>query len=275
MNRMTNTMYGKYYKDLEYEYGITCKNTCKHYHNNHNAINRHITTKNFLLQCRKEKLIPTFIINRTKHLTGNMMNYITKGKMNNFLTRTNKQLLNIEITNIITKIMYLKRKTKIIQQKLYKLAPQHTINSFIHHIKHPKHNKTTSKTEKLDNKRIKLSLQQTNKIKYNPEWLKNLTTITIPKDIETMLAFGPKFAVFPNKNEVPIHNLIAGIENIISEFKDTGDTNTIRGKATTIISNHTKKTDQHINRRQLILRKAYTNTKKFLKKQPKHHNHKS
>ena len=63
-------MTGNYYNDLKYEYGITCKNTAKKYQNNNSAINRTIENKNFLIQCRKNKITPTFISNRTRGLMG-------------------------------------------------------------------------------------------------------------------------------------------------------------------------------------------------------------
>lgn len=74
-------MSGNYYKDLEYEYGITCKNTAKKYQNNNSAINRTIANKNFLILCRKNKIIPNFISNRTKNLMRETYTGKMKGKL--------------------------------------------------------------------------------------------------------------------------------------------------------------------------------------------------
>lgn len=78
---------------------------------------------------------------------------------------------------LMSRTKYLLQISKNIQNKLNKLAPQHIINSFIHHIKLPEHKRSTNKKQKLDDKLMKLTNNQTPKIKYNPDWLKNLTQI--------------------------------------------------------------------------------------------------
>lgn len=45
-----------------------------------------------------------------------------------------------------------------------------------------------------------------------------------------ILSYGPKFAGYPSKSEIPIDNLMADIEPIIASFKNKEDNNVIRGK---------------------------------------------
>ena len=103
---------------------------------------------------------------------------------------------------------------------------------------------------------------------YNKDWLKNLSSVQIPEDVNMILSLGPKFAVSQLKNEIPVNKIIADVEQIIPSFNDKENHNIIRGKAATIISQHVHKPKHLNNRKQLILHKAYINTKIFLKNHP-------
>ena len=257
-------MLGNFYKDLEYEHGITCKNTFKRYQNNYNSTIKSITTKNFLIRCRRNKIVPTFITNRTKYLMGQQLRIMMDKETKNLIQTTNRKILNVEIRNTISRISYLKNKAKNIHNKLYRLAPQHLVNNFIHNLKN--HNgKSPRSTNKLETKFVNLSRKQTPNIKYNTDWIKNMTDTHLPEEVQMMLALGPKFAVYQNKNEIPVSKIIADVEHIISNTKHVEEHNVIRGKAANIISNHIHTTNNKINRKQLILHNAYLKTKQFLK----------
>lgn len=109
---------------------------------------------------------------------------------------------------------------------------------------------------------------QTPKTHFNEEWLKNLTTPDVPKDVKMMLALGPKFAVYQTKYKVPINRIIADVEHIISDNNGTEIQNLIRVKASNIIPNHIYSTEKHMTSQQLSLRNAYRSTNIFLKNNP-------
>lgn len=257
-----------YYKDLEYEHGITCRNTAKKYQNNHNTMNRTEQTKQFLLKCRKNRLTPTFIINRTKHLMGRE----TATRMNievvSLIRETNRKILNIEIKDSMREMSYLKTKAKNLHNKLYRLAPQHIINTLISNIRNNNSISFSKKTTTLNSKYEKLIITQTPKIQYNKEWIKNLSDVSLPDDVLMMLALGPKFAVYQRKNEVPVGKIIADVENIISNSKNKQNHNLVRGQAANIISNHNHMVNHTISRKQLVLHQTYITTKKFLSANP-------
>ena len=154
------------------------------------------------------------------------------------------------------KIFQLKNNSKYYKQKLYKLAPRHTINQFIGHIKQSTQHKTIYK---LNKKYKKLEAAQTPTVSFNEELLKNLTTRIIPKDV--------KFAVQETRYDVPINRLIADVEHIITSNKDTENHNLNRGKASNIIANHLYKNNHFTTRKQLV-REAYKATKSFIQQNP-------
>lgn len=254
-------MLSNYYAELQYEYGITCKVTCKRYNNNYRAISRTINTRNVLIECRQQKILPTFIINRTKNLIPQTnTNDGAYGRIVQLIHKTNKHILNFEISHINRKIKYLKQKSKNLHNKLFRLAPQHIVNKFINNIRNPSRFSKTLKTEqndnKLTNKLNKLIQQQTPHISYNKDWLKNLSSIQIPEDVNMILSLGPKFAVGQLKNEIPVNKIIADVEQIIPSFNEKENHNIIRGRVASIISQHLQKSKHLNNRKQLILHKA-------------------
>lgn len=92
--------------------------------------------------------------------------------------------------------------------------------------------------------------------------------LKLPEDVHMMLALGPKFAVYQKKNEIPVSKIVADMEYILAAVENTEHHNTIRGKATNIMSNHFHKTNHQINNNQLRLHKAFINTKSFLRSHP-------
>lgn len=257
-----------YYYNLEWEYGIACKMTCKKYKNNHQSLQRAKRTRNFLIRCRKDRIIPTFIMNRTKDLVGYNRNNTLYGKKMALIQRTQRTILNLEISFIFKRIHKFEKISSVLRQKMYKLAPQHIMNEFIHSCKKPKQNQRNNNnmSEKQMAKFNKLVNEQTPMIKHNPDWFKNLSSVVIPEEIELILSLGPKFSVVQTKKEVPICNIISDVEDIISINENREIQNTIRGKVATVIMNHMHKTDHQINRRQQTFHRAQRRLKLFLKK---------
>lgn len=193
-----------------------------------------------------------------------------RGNILNLIQHTNRRILNLEISRSIAKTSYLQHKAKNLHAKLFRLAPQHVINKFVHYIRNPIKSHTLNKHNNhhqtvLETKVNKLIEQQAAKIQYNKDWLNNISSVDIPDDVHMILALGPKFSVHHNKHEIPIHNLIADIEQIIPSINDQTLHNTIRGKAATIISKHLHTNNSYKTPTHLILHKAYNNTMKFLK----------
>lgn len=105
-------------------------------------------------------------------------------------------------------------------------------------------------------------------IKHDKEWFVNLTTESVPNDVEKMIAFGPKFSVKHKSHELPIFNIITDIENLAQNIDDPRKKSEFRGKASTIASNHIKMMNSLLTNEDLTLHEYYNNTKKFFKDHP-------
>lgn len=257
-------MQENYFSNIEWEYGITCKRTFKAYSKNHKKIVNTTKTKDFLIKCRKNLIIPSFIQHRTNNILKSRIR-LTQRRYTNYICKINRKILNFEITDKIVHIHKLSRSASYLRSKMFKLAPQHIVNSYIHNIKLNYFRYRENITRKINEKYERLEKEQTPSIYYNKDRLKNLSDIELPKDVEMILSFGPKFTVYQSKPEIPLANLITDIEYIVKTNQNENLHNEIRGKAATIISNFIKKPHTIENRKQLILHKAYKATKNFLK----------
>lgn len=237
------------------------------YSNNHKAIIRTRERRTFLLNCRKNRITPKFIQNRTKNLV--RTNVRNNKDNNNFIYYVNRKILSFEISDAIKTLYKLNKIKKYLRLKMFMLAPQHITNNFINHTKNGSINYTLKLQENINNKYNSLLIQQTPKIEYNPDWIKNLSQTHIPKEIECILSYGPKFSVHQIKNEIPLTKIILDVEEIIKNNKDDTIHNYLRGKFSTIVSNHYHKTNNNsIDRKKFILNKAYKSTKQFLRNNP-------
>lgn len=252
-----------FYKNMEWNYGITCRHACKQYHSNLNCTVRAIASKRFLIRCRKERITPRFILDQTKRLFD-----VKTSRIKHFEDRTGRKMLSLQIENVMRKIKNLRNKSTFFRNKMYQLAPQHVINKFIHQLKMNSLSYGGTIMRKHEVKFNKLVKQQSPPIKYNPLWFKNLTGKAIPEDVQMILSFGPKFAVYQNPKDVPINNIIADVEEVVKTVDNMDEHNTIKGKAATIISNHLHKTNSFKSRRQVVLYNAYQKTKQYLKSNP-------
>ncbi|XP_044747481.1 zinc finger Y-chromosomal protein 1-like isoform X2 [Coccinella septempunctata] len=106
-------------------------------------------------------------------------------------------------------------------------------------------------------------LEDLNKHKHfktQDKWLKNLTRTTLPEDVKTMLALGPKFSVPVSANQTPIYRLITDIEDLIQKIPNERR-DLLRAQITSITTNFIYR-NQNKN---YISEKLYNTTKNFLK----------
>lgn len=257
----------EYHKNLIMDYGISASKIFREYTKTNRIITRTKNTRNFLLKCRNNRIIPKFITHKTTLLIAKNNRQGKTKWINNFIARTNKGILNYEIRQTIKKLNKLEQHSKKLQWKMLQSTTKPIAKDYIHNTKRLNRVNLIKISERTESKYNKLEEQQTPKISFNPEWLKNMSNTELPNEVQAMLALGPKFAVCPEKNEIPIEYLIADVEDIIESNEDKTTHNSMRSKATTIISNHLKKHSQK-NSKQIILQKTYKSTKKFLKDHP-------
>lgn len=266
--KSANTHVGDIYNNIQFEYGITCRNTFLKCFRNSRKITNTTKTRNFLLQCKNNKIIPRFVANRTKHLFNHNESSKSSVQLNNFVLRTNMKILRFEIGLTIKKLHELQREKYFIKRKMYRLAPQRICNSFVCKVKICNRAHFEIITRMINKKYDKLVEEQTKVVYYNNEWLKNLSTTEIPKEVELILAMGPKFAVKPTKNEIPIAKMIADVEDVIASNNNQPARNDLRSRTSTTILNYIHTTESTNNHNDILMQQAYKSTKNFLNNNP-------
>lgn len=254
-----------FYKFIEHHYGENTMHLFKRYNNVNNQLNKRTLDKMFLIRCRRDKISPKFIQNRTKHLFQAPIGEHYKTCTRNIINVTNKKILNMEIRIVIDSCKSKKKYLFWLKQSMYRSAPINVVNEFINNQKlsgtYIKRNATISLGEKYD----KLLKENSLNIMVDKKWFINLTDKEIPSDVKSILALGNKFAVPHKKKEIPIFDVVADIEAVTRAMEDEKIHNTVRSKAATVVFNHINSTDSCITRQKLILQRMYETTKKFLK----------
>lgn len=194
----------------------------------------------FLLKCRKERIFPNHISNGLNNVN-NLLHH-QRGRLghqiNTFNLRLRQKLLNLEISITICDLNTMEKKIETIKNKL--TIPQHIIIEYDRRLK-IKYNRLFHiiKNKNL-NKLDKLKEDEANKIIIQNKWFKNLTTVIIPKNVQFILALGPKFSLCPAVSDLKISTLLADLENIIIDMNEE-DKNCFRSQYTNIITNYLHK----------------------------------
>lgn len=253
-----------FYNSIKQEYGIKTMRLYKQYNNMTNQINKTIMDKMFLIRCRKDKIIPKFIHDRTKRLFQTPILEQYKTKIMNLIHRTNRKILNMEIRMTMERCKSKMKTLFLLRQSMYRLCPRHVVNKFVNTQKISGKITKQRINLRLNGKYEKLRAENALRIHTDPGWFINLTEKEIPSDVETMLALGKKFAVPHKAKEIPLFNVVADIETVTKSIEDKNVHNMIRSKAATVVSNHMHKTDSSMSRGNILMQRMYDSTKKFL-----------
>lgn len=234
----------------------------KNYINKAKLKNRNI----FLLKCRSKQLIPKFLNLKVKHIQFNNEKYKKsyETKFKRFIEQTISILISDNFSNL-----------KRIDNDIIRLRNILKYNISDTNLK----DFTKLVTAKYENNFNKIKIKNIKKIKnletqqtklmqpeYNNEWITNLTDITIPKDVNYVLSLGPKFALPTTNKNIPIPDIITGVETAITmkneEIKDE-----IRNKICNTITNFMQ-APKRKNLQEIQLNKKIKETKQFIKQHP-------
>lgn len=222
----------------------------------------------FLLKCRRLKLTPRFISDRTSRVLLAYENETeeTRKSVHRHVETLNHSLLNIEIGICCHKIedinaaishskSLIESNVTVEQSTIFtrcQLTFEQTLRSQNNH-----------KFEKLS----ALIQQQgiLNDIQFDPSCIKNMTNIEIPKDVMVLLSLGPKFAVRPS--EIPINDLITDVECINSRITDANVKRIARGQTAYLLAKNSHGQAKH-DRITRFLDSATKHTAHFLRQNP-------
>lgn len=104
-------------------------------------------------------------------------------------------------------------------------------------------------------------------LKYNKEYLINLTNDEIPDEIKTLISYGPKFTVPIANQRIPMKHLLADVEYVVQLEKNEDLQDQLRSRAVNVMSNFLWiKNNKPINELEKRLVYMYKQTLGFFKK---------
>lgn len=224
----------------------------------------------FLLKCRRQSLTPRFIMNRVSHLLEKYEKAPTQiKKQADALSHNLKQsILNMEISLCHTQIDVLLQTIFKDEEILHSNLGIKTSASIIEENEKLYKAELTTSNRNLDNKFKKLQQTQDHMedVKFDDSFLKNLSGVEIPKDVETVLGLGPKFAITPKIP--PIIDLASDVEFAIKTCipKDE-DKKKARGEALYSLTKFSRQ-NKKLNRIDKFLQTASSHARSFLKNNP-------
>ncbi|XP_055692782.1 uncharacterized protein LOC129795483 [Lutzomyia longipalpis] len=199
--------------------------------------------RNFLLECRKYGLMPSHIINNFK-CTFQLLakNSPYNKEINSAVESFQKRILNAEIKSTHWEIGNVKRDRWSAREELlgfgfegvavFLSKQEDTHGKLIKHL-------STIHKRKMDalwERQLGTKLGD-----HSAEWVTNLTDIPIPKEVNILLGYGPKFSL-PFKT-VPNHavaHLLADVESTVASRKhlmSENDLNALRSRLANVMSN--------------------------------------
>lgn len=228
----------------------------------------------FLLRCRHSELTPTFLNFKTEHL--NFKCKYLGGEFERSLQRFKSHTINLTISDTCKNIRNVERKLTVLKNNIQNSISHNLFAYFMdsqgfkyerifNDIKH----KNIRKVNNLVQKTFHNSTSDNSRDGNN--FVDNISNTQLPNYVTEILSLGPKFSL-PLQNDVniPIHNIIASVEDAIRE-QPLEVANDIRTKVTTTITNHKNKmksTGNKINKNKRQLLINCKKTKIFLKNNP-------
>jgi phenylpyruvate tautomerase PptA (4-oxalocrotonate tautomerase family) len=85
------------------------------------------------------------------------------------------------------------------------------------------------------------NLADSRKLGFNPNCVVNLTNVELPIEVCHVLSYGEKFSVNPKISEIPFFDILADVENILSEIQDKHLENILRCRIINCTQNYISK----------------------------------
>lgn len=250
-----------FYHLMEQQFGTKAKKLFKYYNNTIDVITRTQNSKNFLLLCRKDKIIPKFIANGTKNIFNTDE---SNHKTQHFIDGINKRILNFHVSNCFAKIAQKQKQIQHIRQALKQIIPHWILNDFIYRQKRSQVIAKEIYANKTFNKFAKLKELNTHKLEYDRGWFVNLTEKDVPADVQAILAMGPKFSVKHCRTDFPTFEVISDVECLAKNIENAENRPSFSGRAATALSNHIHNVEATTNAEEKHIQNCYKKTKQFL-----------
>ncbi|KAL5274106.1 hypothetical protein ACFFRR_000700 [Megaselia abdita] len=209
-----------YLNSINITYNRATKSKVSSYFHMTAKIAKHLSHRTFLLRCKSNSIIPSFIMFCTKNIENlNTVKSISKSYVN-MLNYLQKKLLNLEIKKTTLTLNLLRRQRTASERDLRLLLNENDLLNLISSqdvvMKNILRKQNYVKVKKYD----EFSNRQDNIVSFDPKCIRNTTNVLIPEEVNTILSFGPKFNLPVNNNNLPIYQLMADVEDIINEIPE-------------------------------------------------------
>ncbi|XP_044745159.1 uncharacterized protein LOC123307022 [Coccinella septempunctata] len=231
-----------FYAEVQTQYGLASVKNLKSWASLNIKLAPLKNRRVFLLECKRQGLLPKHISCNMKYLYGSATDSISAGQVECMKAKTVRHVLLFEIKTTVSKIRRMEDELSRVWQTLVDTLPCDMLDQF--------HNRQLKKyTDRFrlirDNnvrKLTKLISEQLSKVQPQKEWVKNISSVAVPERVLNFLALGPKFGIEIPRNEVSIQKLLADIEFTIGMNESLNDEgkNIFRSLAANTITNYVR-----------------------------------
>ena len=250
--------YRDFYEFINSFYGSHHSRNLKQFDKTLYKFNRFNEQKTFLIRCRKFDIIPKHLYNL--HNTFKGFHFSKFSNQSKFVKQKNNfinQILNLEIDDLHFKLFQLQNELTMLSQFIYEnFNVQHieqfcyitTVKNerFLNNLKitHEKKFQLLLKNKSKVTPMVNNNLEKTDHLNWYPnylqmnndKWIKNLSTVNIPPNVEHILSLGPKFGYEKNNlEEKDIFGIIKEFESQIGNIA-TDQKNYLRNSLVNMIT---------------------------------------
>lgn len=236
---LDNSRESSFFSAIKRTYG---HNACKRYKQYTKDINRlasFTSRKYFLLQCRRENIFPSHILNNVNCLFQTIeCNTPFNNEISKIITSFRKKILNIEIKITFWNIKKIKSALDVtrgwIQSQNHDVSFTSRFFTTQDDIMTKRHNSHMIGLER------KLRMLKRNQLEAyinanTDSFVFNATETIIPDDAKIIMGLGPKFGLPVRPREIPVYDIITDVESILFDVWDSNQKNLIRNDVTQIV----------------------------------------
>lgn len=228
-----------FFHDIQMQFGRPLVLQLKEFSNNNSKLSRLRNRRIFLLRCRREGITPSHISNNLKNIKTQFEFHdgSTGHHVEAFTHRLEHQIINLEIEITIKNTKYIERRLSTLESSIRAVLPENLWLDFKQRTS-TKYNTHFHDVRQVNVRKFERLLStQHNRVVVQSSWLKNLTDVTLPDEVKTVLSLGPKFCIPPKKNDVSIPHLLSEVNQATSNIQEKNSRDILTARVTNVITN--------------------------------------